>query len=151
MVHRSGVDPDPITHDLRVARSAADAFTAYTDGIGAWWPPDLTADASTLETVIIEPADDGRVFERHRDGRECDWGRVTEWQPAERMAYTSTLAQPGEHASLITVTFTDIDDGCAVHVEHGGWNDLNGVYRDKFSALWPEILAAFASYAGARR
>jgi hypothetical protein len=139
---------DPIVHTYRLTCEPGHAFTTYADRIGEWWPARYTADPATLEDVVLEPGYDGRVFERYRSGEELDWGRVTVWEPDRRIAYTSTLAQPDEHPSLITVTFTAVVGGCEVVFEHGGWNERNGKYRDKFGD-WPTILGGFVALADA--
>lgn len=65
---------EPIVHVLSLRCDPAAAFDAYAR-IGEWWHPDDTSEARTLTTVLIEPRLGGRVFERHRDGHEVDWGR----------------------------------------------------------------------------
>lgn len=137
---------EPIVDTRTLSCDAERAFASYVEQIGAWWPPAHSADADTLETVIIEPAEDGRVYERHTSGLEYDWGRVTVWVPRVQLAYTSTLAQPGGYASLVTVTFTPAGSGCEMHFEHGGWNDDNAAYRSKFGD-WPLILDRFVAVA----
>jgi hypothetical protein len=139
---------EPIVHSFSLSCDAGHAFATYVDRIGEWWLPEYTAGSDTFETVVIQPADDGRVFERHADGKEIDWGRVTLWEPGVRLAYTSTLAQAGEHASLVTVTFAGPGPGCEMLFEHGGWNDDNASYRSKFGD-WPILLGRFVDLAQA--
>ncbi|HEY1905145.1 MAG TPA: hypothetical protein VGG91_03835 [Myxococcaceae bacterium] len=65
---------EPIVHELRLRCSPESAFAAYTR-LGHWWL-----------TVVLEPRPGGRLFERHRDGHEVDWGRVTAWEPPDSNA-----------------------------------------------------------------
>ncbi len=137
---------EPIVHDYVLRCDAERAFEVYTRHIAAWWHPSYTADAETLTAVRIEPGVGGRVYEAHSDGREYDWGRVTVWEPGGRLAYTSTLAQPPDHPSEVTVEFTSHDGGCRMRFEHGGWNADNAADRSKFTE-WPNILDRFAALA----
>jgi hypothetical protein len=139
------VTVEPIVHVLSLRCDPAAAFDAYAR-IGEWWHPDYTSDASTLATVVIEPRPGGRVFERHRDGHEVDWGRVTAWEPPLRLAYSSHLAQPPETPSEIRVTFQPADRGCTMRFEHGGWTAENAEPRAKFRE-WPLLLRRFAALA----
>ena len=97
-------------------------------------------------TVVIEPRPGGRVFERHRDGHEVDWGWVTAWERPHRLAYATHLAQPRETPSEIRVTFEPSADGCSVRFEHGGWTAANADQRAKFRE-WPLLPRRFAALA----
>ena len=75
------------------------AFRTFTEGIGGWWP--LHSHAVSLgegsgppETVVMEPRAGGRLYERTRDGRECEWGSVLEWEPPARLV-PRVAGQPG--------------------------------------------------------
>jgi activator of Hsp90 ATPase-like protein len=136
---------EPIVHVLSLRCSPAAAFYAYAH-IGDWWHPDYTSNTTTLATVVIEPRLGGRVFERHRDGHEVDWGRVTLWAPPRVLAYATHLAQPRETPSEILVMFEATANGCSVRFEHGGWTEANAAQRAKFGD-WPLLLRRFAELA----
>lgn len=136
---------EPIVIEYALRCDPARAFEVYTARIGEWWHPDYTANPKTLRAVTVEPRAGGRVFATHEDEEDV-WGEVTAWEPGRRVAYTSTLAMPPEHPSLITVTFTPRAGGCAVRFEHGGWTEDNAHERRKFSE-WRRILDRFAALA----
>jgi hypothetical protein len=136
---------EAIVHVLSLRCSPAAAFYAYAH-IGDWWHPDYTSNSTTLATVVIEPRLGGRVFERHRDGHEVDWGRVTLWAPPRVLAYATHFAQPPETPSEILVMFEATADGCSVRLEHGGWTAANAAQRGKFRD-WPLLLRRFAALA----
>ena len=142
----AAVSAAPITLEYELGCSAEQAFATYTGRIGEWWDPRYTADAETVETVTIEPRIGGRVFERHRDGRELDWGEVTDWQPGRRLIHTFALAQDPAHPSEVAAEFVPNGDACTVRFSHGGWTEANVSDRQKFGD-WPVLLDRFAALA----
>ena len=71
---------EPLRMSFDVACSAGHAFTVWTSGIAAWWPPDHTM-TGRVETVVLQGGVGGRIYERTVDGTEHEWGEVTVWQP----------------------------------------------------------------------
>jgi uncharacterized protein YndB with AHSA1/START domain len=140
---------ESIVHEFDLDCAPERAFEVYTSRIGEWWDPMYTANPQTLEAVTIEPGVGGRVFASHREEGEHDWGRVTVWEPGQRLAYTSTLAQDQGHPSEVTVQFAPKGDGSHVRFEHGGWHEGNLADRMKFTE-WPVILQRFAMIANGR-
>jgi hypothetical protein len=135
----------PIVHEYALSCRADHAFETYAERIGEWWDPRYTANAETLEEVVIEPRVGGRVFARHSDIGVDDWGEVTVWEPGRMLAHTFTLAQDPAHPSEVAVTFSDAD-GCAVRFAHGGWTEANAAVRPKFRD-WSVMLDRFAALA----
>jgi hypothetical protein len=137
---------EPITYRYDLSCRHEQAFDTYASRIGEWWPANYTANPETLENVVIESQAHGRVYERHNDGTEIEWGHVTTWDPPGELAYTSTLAQTTDYPSKITVRFTPDDNGCHMVFDHGGWGPDNASYRAKFGD-WPIILESFVHLA----
>jgi hypothetical protein len=135
----------PITHEYALRCSADSVFDAYTRRIGEWWDPVYTANADTLETVVIQPLVGGRVFARHADIGDDEWGEVTVWEPGRQLAHTFTLAQDPAHPSEVEVEFAPGDGGnCTMRLAHGGWNEANASDRPKFGD-WPVILERYVA------
>jgi hypothetical protein len=139
----------PIVHERTVRVLPEAAFDAWARRIGEWWHPDYTPNAATYRDATIEPCMGGRVFFRHDDLGEVDWGRVTRWEPGRALAHDSWLAQDAAHPSLVSVTFVPHPDGCAIRFAHGGWTDANGSYRRKFGD-WELIIDRYAALAEGR-
>jgi hypothetical protein len=135
---------EPRTHSLLLTCDAATAFEVFTSRMGEWWPPAYTPDPDAFETVLVAPQVGGDVLMRMRDGSTHRFGRVTTYVPGEVYAQTWTLAQPDEHPSLLTVTFSDRSHGSLVVLEHGGWHAGNEEYSEKFGD-WPVILQRYAA------
>ena len=136
---------DPITCEYALRCSPNDAFDVYTRRIGEWWDPRYTANADTLETVVIQPLVGGRVFARHSDVGDDDWGEVTAWEPGHRLVHTFALAQDPAHPSEVDVEFEPADgSSCTMRLAHGGWSEANAGDRPKFGD-WPVILERYVA------
>jgi uncharacterized protein YndB with AHSA1/START domain len=143
-------DHAPIALDYVLPCSAAEAFEAYTGRIGEWWDPRYTANAETFEMVVIQPLVGGRVFARHADLGDDDWGEVTAWEPGHRLVHTFTLAQDPDHPSEVVVEFEPSDGtACTMRFAHGGWTNANVPHREKFGD-WPAILERYVALLGSQ-
>ena len=65
----------PLRMSFDVACSAGHAFTVWTSGIGAWWPPDHTM-TGRAEAVVLQGGVGGRIYERTADGTGCVRSRL---------------------------------------------------------------------------
>jgi hypothetical protein len=135
---------DAITHEYDLTCAPELAFETYTARIGEWWDPRYTANAETLEAIVIEPRVGGRVYAVHSDSGQDDWGEVTRWEPGRRLAHTFTLAQDPTFPSEVSVEFVGTRNGCTMRFAHGGWNDANAAARAKFGD-WGVILERFVA------
>jgi uncharacterized protein YndB with AHSA1/START domain len=79
------IQPAPVRRSLTVKASQARAFEVFAGRIGSWWPKSHHIGAADIETIVIEPREGGRWFERGVDGSECDLGTVLIWSPPSRL------------------------------------------------------------------
>lgn len=109
----------PVLRAAHVPCPPEQAFTLFTDHIGAWWP--LTDHgmfgAHAVELGIV----DGRLIERAEDGRSCVWGQVVVWEPPSRLVLTWHPGREAEDASEVAVSFVGDADGTRVELVHRGW------------------------------
>ena len=147
---------------ITVAAPIERAFSVFTDGIASWWPKGESHNVGpTPADAIMEPFEGGRCYARAFDGTETDWGRVTTWQPPERVVFAWLLNPRWEYepdprnASEVEVRFTDLGDGrTRVELEHrgferyaeggetmreqvdspGGWSQLLDLYSNAVAA-----------------
>ena len=88
----------------------------------------------------IEPGVDGRVLEVY-EGDALELGRITAWEPGERLAYRSSVDD-----SEVDVRFESVEGGTRVRVTQtlvpGG---------EKMFDFWPRTLAWFGSWLGVGR
>jgi uncharacterized protein YndB with AHSA1/START domain len=120
------------------------AFDTYARGIGRWWPKTHTFSGLDALQVVLEGQVGGRIFERARDGREWEWGRVLVWEPPDRLVYSWHLRTGPEHATEVEILFRPIDaDSTSVEIEHRGWEawgDEGQEQRDKHGGGWLTLL-----------
>jgi uncharacterized protein YndB with AHSA1/START domain len=94
----------PLRMSFDVACSAGHAFTVWTAGIGAWWPPHHTM-TGRAEAVVLQGGVGGRIYERTADGTEHEWGEVIVWQPPARLAYLWYLGRDRADATEVEIRF----------------------------------------------
>ncbi len=137
----------------------AEAFTAFTAGIDAWWPREYSWSGDSLERMAMEPRAGGFLHEIGAFGMRLDWGRISVWQPPSRLAFSwqigpdRTPTPSPSQASEVEVRFDPAPAGrTRVSVSHDGWDrhgDRGAAYREQVDAAgtWPRALASFAELA----
>lgn len=147
---------DAIRISVELAVGQEKAFQCFGAGIGAWWPREYTWSGEVLESIAIEPFEEGRCYERGPLGFQCDWGRVLVWDPPSRLVLAWQIG-PGRQpqpdpakASEVEVTFKPGRSGdTTVDLEHRGFANAEGggAYRDMLAADegWPYILGSYVS------
>jgi hypothetical protein len=71
----------PLELEFTVSCAPDFAFDTWARNTSRWWPKDHTVSAHPELSVIIEPRDGGRIYERTPAGVEHDWGEVVRWEP----------------------------------------------------------------------
>ena len=143
----------PLTGTITVDVPVNQAFRAFTDAFGSWWPAECHIGQADMAMAVLEPRVGGRWYEQGTDGSECDWGPVLAWEPPHRLVVTWQINGQWQydtdpaHASEIEVRFTADGDHTIVDFEHrdldrygdnadkvrggmdGGWGELLGGYQ----------------------
>ncbi len=112
---------------LRVAVSPRRAFDAFTADIGRWWVtnPLFRLTPAGDGRLRFEPGPDGRLVTELPDGSEFEIGRITAWQPGERLALTWRQASfAADQETHVEVRFEAVGDETRVTVEHRGWDSI---------------------------
>lgn len=137
-----------VREEVRIARSAADAFRLWTEGIDEWWPIEegYAYGGDRTTAIHLEPWSGGRFYEELIDGDTLRVGRVLECTPPHRILFT--WADPDWRGETeVEVTFQPDGDGTLVIVEHRGFESL-GPKGDEaarqFGGGWPRVLQAYA-------
>jgi uncharacterized protein YndB with AHSA1/START domain len=129
------------------------AFDVWTTRLSTWWPKGHSASGDPDTVPLLEPRLGGRLYERTSDGREIEWGEITEWDPPRRLGYRWHIAWDVALATDVTLTFVDLgDDRTRLDVVHAGWERF-GEEADRFrtanSGGWGALLPAFVTAADA--
>ena len=79
---------------LRVKASRERAFYVFVREIDHWWRPNdlFRFTPGPPGRIAFEPRLDGRLTETDAHGRAFEIGRVTQWVPGEKLAFTSRQA-----------------------------------------------------------
>lgn len=147
----------PIRKQITVTASLAKAFEVFTAGMGRWWNPQYSIGSEPLATVVVEPREGGRWFERGQQGGECDWGRVLVWQPPRRVVLAWQITadwryDPDLHTELEITFSADGSQTTLVELEHRGLESL-GEQADSMRAIfdspsgWAGLLERLATAA----
>ncbi|HEX2505478.1 MAG TPA: SRPBCC domain-containing protein [Gaiellaceae bacterium] len=142
-----------VKRSILVEAPPAVAFRVFTEGVGGWWPAKTHSVGEELvEEVVLEPRVGGRFFERHADGAEHEWGRVTEFEPPRRFACSWYASRGPETAQLLEVTFEPEDGATRVTVEQTGWETLGDraeEVRGRYDSQggWDLVLGRYAQAA----
>jgi uncharacterized protein YndB with AHSA1/START domain len=136
---------EAVRKNLIVNCSPERAFEVFTREIGSWWPTHTyhSIGQDKIAEVVFEEKVGGRIFERHHDGTEGDWGSVLVWEPPTRFVMKWHPDQDESHATELEVRFSAEGDGARVELEHRGWE----IYADEaektqrsYDTGWGEVL-----------
>jgi len=135
-----------IERSVRLRCPQQRAFELFTERAGDWWPPGLRHTADGRSEIRMLP--DGRFWERAADGVEVELGRVTDWQPPDRLGLDFYPGTDADHPTVVTVRFEADGDGTLVRVEHRPgpasaalWNDRAPGYVNAWSLVLDALVA----------
>ena len=137
----------PIHKTLVVDCTVERAFEVFTCGIGTWWPVgshSIGGDAVT--EIVFEERAGGRVFERHSDGGEGEWGRVLSWGPPAGFTMTWYPGHDPAEATELEVRFAADGDRTRVDLVHRGWEILAAraqEARASYDGGWETVLGHY--------
>jgi uncharacterized protein YndB with AHSA1/START domain len=129
---------------LRCAPEAA--FQLFTERIAEWWPKTHRPSKDPDSELFLEPA--GRFWERSRDGRELELGRVLIWEPPARLALDFYIGTSSAQPTALEVSFTPEMDGTRVTVHHRPKPESEDIWEGRapsYEKAWDAVLAALAN------
>ena len=133
---------EPLELEFTVACAPTRAFSLWAEHTTRWWPHGHSVSGEPGLTVTFEPRPGGRIYERTPAGTEHDWGEVLAWEPPHRLVYLWHLRFDRADATEVEVTFTPIEDGTRVRIEHRGWERLGAAAderRDRNRRGWSGV------------
>jgi uncharacterized protein YndB with AHSA1/START domain len=126
--------------------SPQEAFDLFTRRVSEWWPPSHRLTKDPDSELFLESA--GRFWERSRDGREMELGRVLAWDPPHRLTLDFYLGSSAEQPTAVEVTFTPEQHGTRVTVDHRPKPESEELWSRRapvFAKSWDAVLAALAN------
>lgn len=134
---------EAIRKTLLVGCTPERAFEVFTEEIGSWWPLHThSIGGDKITEVVFEQQVGGRIFERHLDGGEGEWGRVLAWEPPHRFVMSWYPGHDATEATELEVRFAPDGDGARVELEHRGWEILGeraAGARAAYDPGWDEV------------
>ncbi|MGH8779947.1 SRPBCC family protein [Paraburkholderia sp.] len=144
---------------LRVAVSPQQAFDVFTQEIGAWWQPNdlfqFTPQGRGVLSFERDAIDDGRLIETQPDGSVFEIGRITAWEPGERLAFEWRQASfAADQLTHVDVRFEAVGNETRVTVEHRGWDTVpqehvarhhfpDRIFLLRHAEWWQALLASY--------
>jgi uncharacterized protein YndB with AHSA1/START domain len=123
------------------------AFEVFTREVGSWWPlHQYSIGEDKIVEVIWEERIGGRIYERHADGGEGEWGRVLAWDPPTRFVMSWYPGKDASQATELEVRFAAEGDATRVDLEHRGWEifaEQGQQTRDNYDNGWPTVLGYY--------
>lgn len=155
------VDTEVVRKTITVAASQQRAFEVFTAQLGTWWPKEYSIGAADMADFVLEPKVGGRWYEVGVDGTECETGRVTAFEPPDRLTLAWHLNEswqydpdPG-HASEVEVRFAaEGPTRTRVELEHR-WFERHGDGADAVRGVvdspqgWSFCLGRYAAQVAA--
>lgn len=138
----------PIVKTMRVRATTERAFRFFTQRMEAWWPF-ATHSALRGERVRFDPPDGpgATIAEHAADGKVCPWGKVTVWEPPQRVVFLFGAWAGWDAVTEVEVRFVADGDGTRVELEHRGWKGLKGENlhgaREQYEHGWDVVVEAF--------
>jgi uncharacterized protein YndB with AHSA1/START domain len=142
-----------LTKSITVALAVEDAFRLYTEGIATWWPISThSVEREDAETVIFEPGEGGRIYERTKSGGEHLWGTVLTWDPPNRIVHSWYPGRGEDTAQELEIRFQPQGSGTRVELVHTGWESLGEQAAEVFGNYdtgWDLVLGEYLGRANA--
>jgi hypothetical protein len=126
------------------------AFALFTQQITAWWPPERRHSGDPESTMTLLAT--GRFFERARDGREIELGKVRAWEPPSRLLLDFYPGTGADHPTEVEVRFDAADEAAAtrvtiLHRATPASAKLFEATAPRFVGSWDVVLAGLESAA----
>jgi uncharacterized protein YndB with AHSA1/START domain len=149
---------EPIRRSVTVRCTPEAAFRTFTERMDAWWPAETHSRAAmefddrdlTVESIEFQGYVGGQVLEHLSDGRTLPWAEVLVWEPPSRFVMAWRPHSRPQPPTDVEVTFTPIEGGTKVVLEHRGWERLTEDYEElkaSYGSGWIGTLRRFAEAA----
>lgn len=132
-----------------------EAFHIFVNCIGEWWPlhSHTLADKDKGErsvAALIEPHDNGRIYETLQNGQQREWGKVVKYKLGEFVSLDWQVGCPDGEATEVEVIFSPAGPQTKIDLFHRHWErfgDKAETMKDEYDKGWNDVLHNFISYA----
>ena len=112
---------------LRVPVDPTRAFEAFTREISSWWRPNHLFQITPQGDgeLAFEPGARGRLITHLDNGEAFEIGRISVWEPGERLVFGWRQASfsPGQ-STEVEVRFEPVGNETRVSIEHRAWDTI---------------------------
>jgi uncharacterized protein YndB with AHSA1/START domain len=147
---------------LRVTATPERAFEVFTREIHLWWRHnDLFRFTPRSPGVLaFEPKEGGSFTETLADGKVFEIGKITAWEPGQRLAFTWRQASFGpDQMTRVEIRFEPVGEETRITVEHLGWDSVprehvarhgfpDAVFLQRHGEWWQALLASLRAAVG---
>lgn len=141
-----------VVRSVDVPVDPATAFQIFTEEIDDWYVrgPYSWNDPERAVAIRFE---ERRLLEVWDDGGGYELGRVTAWEPGERLAFAyRSVHLPEDLDTEVEVRFEEVSGGTRVTLEHRGLEQLpDEEYALWRRRAWAPFVEAFRRYVSARK
>ena len=146
---------------VRVRATPLEAFDLFTRDIALWWRPSPLFRFTPRDGGVLsfESGEGGRFIETLPSGTVFVIGRISVWQPGEKLVFgwrQATFAK--DQNTSVEVRFEALGDETRVTVEHKGWDSVpqthvarhtmsDIVFLRRHGEYWRALLEAMADRA----
>lgn len=140
----------PVVKTRVVPIDADRAFNLFTERAEEWWP--LTTHSIAGDDAVgirFETGVGGVVVELTAGGGEHIWAEVTEWDPPHRFVLNWHPRINPTAASTLEVSFSAVDEGTEVTLEHYGWERFGAEaeeLREGYDRGWEVVLGRLEDF-----
>jgi Activator of Hsp90 ATPase homolog 1-like protein len=121
------------------------AFALFTQKISEWWPPDRRHTQDPGSEIFLLSS--GRFYERARDGREVELGKVRTWDCPRLLVLDFYVATGADNPTEVEIAFTAEERGTRVTVTHRPKPESEILWSarvPRYGQSWDIVLAALA-------
>lgn len=143
---------EPVIVKVETKKVPTEAFKFFTERMHQFWPMGHSIGETPRTDLVVELEPDGRWYEVCGE-EKCDWGRVLEFTPGERILFAWHLNAEWEFDpetfTEVLVTFSPSSVGTFVTLTHSKlerYGKSAEAVRQSLGAEtgWPNIIGAFA-------
>lgn len=134
---------------LRVKATPERAFEAFVGEIAMWWKPNMLFQTTPRAPGVLafEPGAGGRLIETLANGKVFEIGRITAWEPPNRLEFSWRQASfPPELKTQVEVRFEAVGDETRVSIEHRGFEQVPAGHIARHGFPDSELLLRLAEY-----